>query len=148
MELKMIKDLMDAMKEKKIKRLRIRQEKFELELEREVAGVEVVREIPPRPTEKITTKVEVPNLVQASVEEIVGTFVASPMVGTFYGSPSPEDPSFIKVGDKVKEDTVVCIIEAMKVMNEVKAGVSGTVSEVMVENGHPVEFGTKLFKIS
>ena len=89
MELKMIKDLMDAMKEKKIKRLRIRQEKFELELEREVAGVEVVREIPPRPTEKITTKVEVPNLVQASVEEIVGTFVASPMVGTFYASPSP-----------------------------------------------------------
>ena len=55
------------------------------------------------------------------------------MVGTFYSAPSPDDPAFVKVGDKVDENTVVCIIEAMKVMNEVKAGVSGTVAEVLVE---------------
>ena len=69
------------------------------------------------------------------------------MVGTYYASPSPEDPFFVKIGDKVEKNTVVCIIEAMKVMNEVKAGVSGTVSQILIESGHPVEFGTKLFKI-
>lgn len=81
-------------------------------------------------------------------EEVPGTYITSPMVGTFYASPSPDDPSFIKVGDKVEKNTVVCIIEAMKVMNEVKAGTSGTVLELLVESGHPVEFGTKLFKVS
>ena len=75
-------------------------------------------------------------------------YVTSPMVGTFYNTPSPEDPVFVKPGDKVEKHSVVCIIEAMKVMNEVKAGVSGTIVEVLVENGHPVEFGTKLFRVS
>ncbi len=76
-----------------------------------------------------------------------GKFVLSPMVGTFYSSPSPDDPPFAKTGDRVEEGTVLCIIEAMKVMNEVKAGTSGILSEVLVENAHPVEFGTKLFRI-
>lgn len=76
-----------------------------------------------------------------------GTFITSPMVGTFYTSPSPEDPVFVKVGDRVAADTVVCIVEAMKVMNEVKAGVSGVVKEILIDNAHPVEYGTKLFRI-
>jgi acetyl-CoA carboxylase biotin carboxyl carrier protein len=70
------------------------------------------------------------------------------MVGTFYISPSPEDPPFIKVGERVDKNSVVCIIEAMKVMNEIKANVTGTVAEVLVETGQPVEFGTKLFRIT
>ena len=70
------------------------------------------------------------------------------MVGTYYGSPSPDDDPFVKVGDSVKEDTVVCIIEAMKVMNEVKAGKRGVVGEVFLDNADPVEFGTKLLTIS
>ena len=82
-----------------------------------------------------------------SEEESSSMYVTSPMVGTFYSTPSPDDPDFIKIGDKIEKNTVVCIIEAMKVMNEVKAGVSGTVAEMLVENGHPVEFGTKLFRI-
>lgn len=77
-----------------------------------------------------------------------GKYVKSPMVGTFYSTPSPGEPAFIKVGDRVDENTVVCIIEAMKVMNEVKAGVSGVVAEICVENGHPLEFGTKIFRIT
>lgn len=81
-------------------------------------------------------------------EEVAGVFVTSPMVGTYYSTPSPDDPQFVKVGDKIEKHSVVCIIEAMKVMNEVKAGVSGTVSEILVENGYPVEFGTKLFRIT
>lgn len=79
--------------------------------------------------------------------EVPGEYVVSPMVGTFYTSPSPDEPPFIKVGDKIEKNTVVCIIEAMKVMNEIKAGVSGTVAEVLVETAHPVEFGTKMFRL-
>ncbi len=73
--------------------------------------------------------------------------MSSPMVGTFYASSSPDKPSFVKVGDKVEEHTVVCIIEAMKVLNEVKAGVKGTVAEILIENTQPVEFGSKMFRI-
>lgn len=76
-----------------------------------------------------------------------GKFVTSPMVGTYYATPSPDDPVFVKVGDKIDPNTVVCIVEAMKVMNEVKAGISGTVAEILITNGHPVEFGTKLLRI-
>jgi acetyl-CoA carboxylase biotin carboxyl carrier protein len=75
-----------------------------------------------------------------------GKEIPSPMVGTFYSSPSPESPSFVKVGQKVTPDTVVCIIEAMKVMNEIKAEVSGTITEVAAENGQPVQFGQALFR--
>jgi acetyl-CoA carboxylase biotin carboxyl carrier protein len=76
-----------------------------------------------------------------------GIEVKSPMVGTFYGSPSPESPAFISVGQEITPDTVVCIIEAMKVMNEVKAEVSGTVVEICAENGKPVQFGQALFRL-
>ena len=74
-------------------------------------------------------------------------FVLSPMVGTFYTASSPDQPPFVKKGDKVEEDTVVCIIEAMKVMNEVKAGKAGVIKEVLAENAQPVEFASKLFCI-
>ena len=84
---------------------------------------------------------------KAVAPQVEGKSITSPMVGTYYIAPSPDDPPFIKVGDRVEENTVVCIIEAMKVMNEVKSGMSGVVAEMCVENGHPVEFGTKLFRI-
>ena len=73
--------------------------------------------------------------------------ITSPMVGTFYGSPSPESASFIAVGQEVTEDTVVCIIEAMKVMNEIKAETRGVVAEIVAENGKPVQFGQALFRL-
>ena len=69
------------------------------------------------------------------------------MVGTFYLAPSPESPPYVTVGQEVHEDTVVCIIEAMKVMNEIKADIKGTITEVLAENGKPVQFGQALFKI-
>ncbi len=81
-------------------------------------------------------------------EKKEGNFITSPMVGTFYSAASPDDPSYVKVGDKVEEDTVVCIIEAMKVMNEVKAGKKGKIAEVLMSNSDPVEFGTNLFRIT
>jgi acetyl-CoA carboxylase biotin carboxyl carrier protein len=69
------------------------------------------------------------------------------MVGTFYRSPSPDSPPYIEVGASVTADTVVCIIEAMKVMNEIKAEVSGVITDVLAESGKPVEFGKPLFRV-
>ena len=73
--------------------------------------------------------------------------INSPMVGTFYSSPAPDAPAYVEVGTMVNAETVVCIIEAMKVMNEIKAEMSGTIVEVLAENGKPVEFGKPLFRI-
>jgi acetyl-CoA carboxylase biotin carboxyl carrier protein len=73
--------------------------------------------------------------------------IKSPMVGTFFVSPSPEAPAFVKVGDHVGKETPVCIIEAMKVFNEIPADMAGQIVAVLVENGAPVEFGQPLFKI-
>ena len=73
--------------------------------------------------------------------------INSPMVGTFYGSPAPDAPPYLSVGTAVTPESVVCIIEAMKVMNEIKAEMSGTITEILVESGKPVEFGKPLFRI-
>jgi acetyl-CoA carboxylase biotin carboxyl carrier protein len=70
------------------------------------------------------------------------------MVGTFYSSPSPENPPYAKSGDQVSSDTIVCIIEAMKIMNEIQAEQSGTIAEILVENGQPVEYGQRLYRLS
>jgi acetyl-CoA carboxylase biotin carboxyl carrier protein len=83
----------------------------------------------------------------ASADESHVAAITSPMVGTFYLASNPESPPFVKVGDHVGPDSVVCIIEAMKVFNEIPAGVSGRVIAVLVENGEPVEFGQPLFKV-
>jgi acetyl-CoA carboxylase biotin carboxyl carrier protein len=73
--------------------------------------------------------------------------IRSPIVGTFYKSASPESPAFVQVGDRLKPDTVVCIVEAMKVMNEIKAELAGEVVEVLVENGEAVEFDQPMFRV-
>ncbi len=74
--------------------------------------------------------------------------IKSPMVGTFYASPSPESPVFVEVGKSINADSVVCIIEAMKVMNEIKAELAGKIVEIVAENGKPVQFGEVLFRVS
>ena len=74
-------------------------------------------------------------------------YVKSPMVGTFYKAASPESKAFAEIGTKITEPSVVCIIEAMKIMNEIQSEVKGTVVEILVENGSPVEYGQKLFKV-
>jgi acetyl-CoA carboxylase biotin carboxyl carrier protein len=74
-------------------------------------------------------------------------YVTSPFVGTFYRSPSPDAPTFVEIGSSVREGQTLCIVEAMKLMNEIEADCAGTVVEILVENGKSVEFGQKLFKI-
>lgn len=160
MELKQIKELMAAMGRTGTKRVSIKKEGFEIEIERGDYGSikvpEAMFEMPEESFNKTDDALRRANMSAAPLavgqasgqkEDANAIFVNSPMVGTFYNTPSPEDPPFVKVGDKVDKHTVVCIIEAMKVMNEVKAGVTGTIAEILVENGHPVEFGTKLFRI-
>jgi acetyl-CoA carboxylase biotin carboxyl carrier protein len=84
---------------------------------------------------------------QAGGSDAVLEVIKSPLVGTFYATPSPDSPPFVEAGSKVEPQMVVCIIEAMKVMNEIKAEVGGTIAEVLVKNGQAVEFGQPLFKI-
>ena len=91
---------------------------------------------------------EVPNSSLDSIEENINIEeILSPMPGTYYSSPSPDDPPFIIKGDKVKKGQVLCIIEAMKIMNEIESEFDGVVSEVKVKNGDPVEYNQKLFSI-
>jgi acetyl-CoA carboxylase biotin carboxyl carrier protein len=73
--------------------------------------------------------------------------IVSPMVGTFYSAASPDSPTYVSVGQEVTEDTVVCIIEAMKVMNEIKAETRGVIAEIVAENGKPVQFGQPLYRL-
>src|SRR5215212_3892584 len=83
----------------------------------------------------------------AAAEDSHGPTINSPMVGTFYRSSSPSEEPFVKIGDVVDENTVVCIIEAMKVMNEIKAEARGTVTRVMVDDAKPVQYGQPLFEL-
>ncbi len=168
MELKQIKELMAAMGRTGTKRLTLKKENFELTIEREEqAGGRFIEpqfefsdetlKQPPtwsradqtlsRGSEMPASRLAAATTAEQPKEDVSSIYVTSPMVGTFYTAPSPDDPTFVKVGDKVDKNTVVCIIEAMKVMNEIKANVTGTVAEVLVEAGQPVEFGTKLFRI-
>jgi len=135
-----LKALIAILEGSRLKKLAFKKGDFSVELEKEsvIENAKPVLE---------TMKVVGEDKEEKKEEIIQGDYIVSPMVGTFYTSPAPNQPSFVKVNDDVKEDTVVCIIEAMKVMNEVKANKRGTVKEILVESGHPVEFGTKLFRI-
>lgn len=159
MELKQLKELMAAMERAGIKKLSIKEKTgYEVHLERQddhphPSPMSPVASYPPpfysTPARESHPAPALPKSSQTEElkEKKEGRYVTSPMVGTFYASPSPDDPHFVKVGDRVDENTVVCIIEAMKVMNEVKAGMNGVVAEILVDNAHPVEFGTKIIRI-
>ena len=96
----------------------------------------------PQPEAAPTPAAEAPKEDKSNLLE-----VTAPIVGTLYAAPSPDAPNFVKVGDKVQAGTVLCIIEAMKLMNEIEAEVSGTVREILVKNEEPVEYGQALFRL-
>ncbi|WP_201456972.1 acetyl-CoA carboxylase biotin carboxyl carrier protein [Chlamydia sp. 17-3921] len=161
MDLKQIEKLMIAMGRNGMKRFVIKREGLELELERDTgekksqepvfydsrlfAGFSQERPIPTDPNRDVVKEVSVDKATDSGQQP--GDFINSPLVGTFYSSPAPDAPSFVKPGDIVSEDTIVCIVEAMKVMNEVKAGMNGRVVEILLTNGDPVQFGSKLFRV-
>ncbi len=146
MDLEQIKKIVAYMEESSLVKIRFKDKDVEIELERESKVAphhsvpsHAVHHQPPEPA------AAAPQLPEP--EEEIGEVITSPMVGTYYSSPAPDQPVFVKVGDRIEEGTVVCIIEAMKVMNEVKAGVSGVVKEILISSSDPVEFGTPLIKV-
>jgi acetyl-CoA carboxylase biotin carboxyl carrier protein len=155
LDLKQIKQVIELMKRSELTEFAVEEEGFKLRIRREPHGLPIVSASHVQPLSAPQPQQGSPQPaapVQAAAptqaqEEAGITYVKSPMVGTFYRSPSPDSKPFTELDSKVTDNTVVCIIEAMKIMNEIQAEVSGTVVEVLVESGQPVEYGQRLFKI-
>ena len=148
MDLKDIKAVIDLMKKNDLSVFEMEKDGFRLKLQKG-AGEQTVFSAPapaapaPAANGPGTTPTPAPEAAASStLKDIV-----SPMVGTFYRAGSPETPAFVDVGKEVSEETVVCIIEAMKVMNEIKAETKGVIAEIVAENGKPVQFGQVLFRV-
>ena len=149
MDLKDIKAIIDLMKKNSISEFELEKEGFKIKLKRapnggghaglNENGAAVAPPIVPGALPTVAPPVTPPIPTDREIK--------SPMIGTFYRAPSPEAEPYVEVGSEVNPDTLVCIIEAMKVMNEIKAEVRGVISQVLVENGRPVEFSQPLFKI-
>jgi acetyl-CoA carboxylase biotin carboxyl carrier protein len=101
----------------------------------------------PAPVAPLAAPAQAPAAAESAAPEPAGEEISSPMVGTFYRKSSPESPNFVEVGDAVSEGQTLCIIEAMKVMNEIKAEKSGTIAQVCVDDGNSVQFGDALFRL-
>jgi len=144
-DLKEIKALIDLMQKNGLTAFEMEKDGFRISLAKEAgyAPAMAYAAPPAAPAAAVPAPAAAPSEAAPAAS---GKEIPSPMVGTFYSSPSPESPAFVKVGQKVTPDTVVCIIEAMKVMNEIKAEVSGTITEIAAENGQPVQFGQALFR--
>lgn len=152
MDLKAIKQVVELMQRSELSEFEIEEEGFKLRLSRKQGKTQIINPAPvaahPVAPLNTTPTAAKPDTSKAADEEDKNIFVIkSPMVGTFYRAASPESPMFIKMGDPVSADSIVCIIEAMKVMNEIQAETSGTISEILVENGEAVEYGQPLFKV-
>ena len=154
MELKDIKAIIDLMKKNSITEFELEEKDSKLRLKRggnggglPVAASDDAVPMMPIPAPLPMMAPVAPAPVAASPVNTGEVDIKSPMIGTFYRSPSPEAAPYVEVGTEVSPDTVVCIIEAMKVMNEIKAEVKGIVTQTLVENGKPVEFGQPLFKV-
>jgi acetyl-CoA carboxylase biotin carboxyl carrier protein len=144
MDLEEIKQILQLMDENGLAEFELEREGLRIALRKASAPAPVIAA--PAPQVAVAGAAAAPGAGQAEPEDKLAC-ISSPMVGTFYVAPSPEAPPFVSVGDRVGKDTVVCILEAMKVMNEIKAEVEGTITEVLVENAEPVEYGEPLFRV-
>ena len=150
-----LRELLSAIAETDITELELKSDEFQLTVKKgtviqrtEIASIPEVTVLPtvPLPSKAVTNQntevASVPNAEKQKWLEII-----APMVGTFYRAPAPEEPPFVDVGDRVSNGQTVCIIEAMKLMNELEAEVSGQIVEILVQNGEPVEFGQVLMRV-
>ncbi|TSA05534.1 MAG: acetyl-CoA carboxylase biotin carboxyl carrier protein [Planctomycetaceae bacterium] len=143
-EIEKIRRLIDLMKEHELSEVDLKQGDQRVRIKR---GGEILPTAPfvaSSSAQRVSSSVEG---IEASLAPSNMKVIASPMVGTFYRSSGPDSAPFVKVGDRIGPETTVCIIEAMKVFNEIPAGVSGQVVAILVENGAPIEFGQVLLKI-
>lgn len=152
MDLKDIKAIIDLMKKNSISEFELERQDFKIRLKRgSVPGGNV-----PLVDDNVAASASALPVNSGAAAGVVSSIPAgqstdleikSPMIGTFYRAPSPESANYSEVGTEVGPESVVCIIEAMKVMNEIKAEMKGVITQVLVENGKPVEFGQPLFKL-
>ncbi|MGZ0656169.1 acetyl-CoA carboxylase biotin carboxyl carrier protein [Coraliomargarita sp. W4R53] len=148
MDIKLIKQVVDLMKRSDISEFEFEEDGFKLRLSSKSADAPQIIHAAPVAQAAPAPATAGPLAAAApAVEEKGISIIKSPMVGTFYRAASPESPSYASIGTKVGNDSTVCIIEAMKVMNEIQAEMSGVITEVLVENGEAVEYGQPLFKI-
>jgi acetyl-CoA carboxylase biotin carboxyl carrier protein len=156
-DLKDIKAIIDLMKKNSVSEFELEKQDFKIKLKRGTNGghtgsdeASVVHYVPP-PGVTLHAPAVLPSPPQAggaaAAPATADLEIKSPMIGTFYRAPSPEAASYVEIGTEVTPETVVCIIEAMKVMNEIKAEAKGVVTQALVENAKPVEFGQPLFKL-
>ena len=152
-----IKQILDMMREHELSEFELERDDFKLRLRKNSAGTwngasavpngQFTAPVAP-PTAPAASAGQEPAPVLASADEALDLAVLkSPIVGTFYAGPSPDAGPFVRVGDQVEAGQTVCIIEAMKLMNEIEADIGGEVARVMVENGQPVEYGEPLFAL-
>jgi acetyl-CoA carboxylase biotin carboxyl carrier protein len=154
-DLKDIKAIIDLMRKNALSEFELERQDFKIKLKRGVTGQVVPVEeslpnayptpLPPAGTPGLPVApgpMPAPTPAASPVLEI-----KSPMIGTFYRAPSPDAADYVEIGTEVTPETVVCLIEAMKVMNEIKAEVKGVVTDILIENAKPVEFGQPLFRI-
>jgi acetyl-CoA carboxylase biotin carboxyl carrier protein len=154
LDLNKIKQVVDLMKKSDLSEFEIQDQEFKLRIKRDVAGRTPVAAVAPvaAPVAPVAAPAAAPvaaapaPAAPAAADPNVKV-ITSPMVGTFYATPSPDSPNFVAIGSAVKADTVVCIIEAMKVMNEIQSELAGTIVECLVASGTSVEFGQPLFRV-
>lgn len=154
MDYKAIEELIKTVSESKLTLLELESEgvKIKMEKRNEIVSIERIPEVVK--TIAVESQVSAPQVYEAPKQEEAkvepkkeGSLVISPIVGTFYGSPGPDSKSFVQVGSKVKKGDVLCIIEAMKLMNEIECETDGEVAEILVKNEQMVEYGQPLFRI-
>ncbi len=152
MDIKEIKAVLDLCKKQDVAEFELKTKDFEIKLKRgpEAGGTIPVQEFvaAPQSAAPVLAAVAPAPAAPAPAAAPEGPTIKAPMIGTFYRAPSPESANYVEVGDRVTADSVVCIIEAMKVMNEIKAEVSGVITEVLLDNAKPVEFDQPLFRIT
>ena len=153
MDIKDIKAIIDLMKKNSITEFELERQDSKIRLKRGLNGSPPVIQYDETgggggPPVLIPAPAAPPPAATPQVPAATGEVeIKSPMIGTFYRAPSPEAASYVEIGAEIGPESVVCIIEAMKVMNEIKAEVKGVITQVLVENAKPVEFGQPLFKV-
>lgn len=148
MDLRKLKTLIDLVSESNVSELEITEAEGKVRIVKSApVGIPAVVAAAPAAVVAAPAAVVAAPVVAAEPEAIKGHVVKSPMVGTFYRSASPGAKAFVEVGSPIKEGEPICIVEAMKIMNEIEADKSGVVTQILVENGHAVEYGQPLFVI-
>ena len=137
--------LLEVLGESDIQEFRLEGDDFRLEIRRNLPGQAVMAPVMPTPVAAAATPATPPPAATATRSDLLE--ITAPMVGTFYRAPAPGEPPFIEVGNRIDVGQTVCILEAMKLMNELEAEVSGEVVEILVDNGTPVEFGQVLMRV-